>query len=109
MANTQHLSQVLVARRLTGKPPGFYAAAIRGSRNKRLFYTQNGELGISPRAAQSGGHIVLLYGNNAPCMLQPKGLYYQFVGECSLHQHMHGEVIKMAAKDLLFVKEFEIR
>ena len=89
LATTQPLSQVLVAQGLAGNSPNFYAAAIRGCRNKRLFCTKDGAFGIGPRAAQTGDHIVLLYGSNAPCVLRTKGLYYQFVGECYLHQHMH--------------------
>jgi hypothetical protein len=109
LGTTQHLSQVLVAQGLGGNSPNFYAAAIRGCRNKRFFCTQNGAFGISPRAAQTGDHIVLLYGSNAPCVLRTKDSYYQFVGECYLHQHMHGEAIKMAAEELLAIEEFEIR
>ncbi|CZR61467.1 uncharacterized protein PAC_11363 [Phialocephala subalpina] len=109
LGTTQHLSQVLVEQGLAGDSQNFYAAAIRGCRNKRFFCTQNGEFGIGPRAAQTGDHVVLLYGSNAPCVLRTKGSYYQFVGECYLHQHMHGEAIEMAAEDLLAVEEFEIR
>jgi len=106
---TQHLSQVLVEHGREGDSSKFYAAAVRGCRNKRFFCTQNGEFGVGPRAARTGDHIVLLYGSNAPCVLRPKGLYYQFVGECYLHQHMHGEAIEMAAEGLLAVEEFEMR
>ena len=88
--------------------PNFYAAAIRRCRNKRFFCTKDGAFGIGPQAAQTGDHIVLLYGSNAPCVLRTKGLYYQFVGECYLHQHMH-EAIKMAIEELLAIEEFEIR
>jgi hypothetical protein len=108
LGSTQHLSQVLVAQGLAGNSLDFYAAAFRGCRNKRFFCTQNGEFGIGPRAAQAGDHVVLLYGSNAPCVLRATGSYYQFVGECYLHQHMHGEAIKMSAEELLAVKEFEI-
>jgi hypothetical protein len=109
LSTTQHLSQVLVEQGLAGASPNFYTAAVRGCRNKRFFCTQNGEFGIGPRAAQTGDHIVLLYGSNAPCILRPKGSYYQFFGECYLHHHMHGEAIGMAAKGLLAVEEFEMR
>ncbi|KIN03036.1 hypothetical protein OIDMADRAFT_144134 [Oidiodendron maius Zn] len=109
LGTTQHLSQLLVAEGLAGNLPNFYGAAIRGCGNKRFFCTQNGAFGIGPRAAQAGDHIVLLYGSNAPCVLRTKGPYYQFVGECYLHQHMHGEAIKMAAEELLAIEEFEIR
>ena len=106
---TQHLSQVLAEQGLAGNTVDFYAAAIRGCKNKRVFCTQNGAFGIGPRAAQTGDHIVLLYGSNAPCVLRTIGLYHQFVGECYLHQHMHGEAIEMAAEGLLAVEEFEMR
>ncbi|KAE9365782.1 HET-domain-containing protein [Stipitochalara longipes BDJ] len=109
LGTTQHLSRVLAEQGLAGNSPNFYNAAYRGCRNKRFFCTQNGAFGTGPRAAQTGDHIVLLYGSNAPCMLRTKGLYYQFVGECYLHQHMHGEAIEMAAKGLVPVEEFEMR
>jgi hypothetical protein len=109
LGTTQYLSQVLVEQGQVGNLQNFYAAAFRGCRNKRFFCTQNGAFGIGPRAAQIGDHIVLLYGSNAPCVLRTKGSYYQFVGECYLHQHMHGEAIEMAAKELLTIEEFEMR
>jgi len=106
---TQDLSQVLAEQALAGNSSNFYVAAVRGCRNKRFFCTQNGAFGIGPRAAQPGDHVILLYGSNAPCVLRPRGLYYQFVGECYLHQHMHGEAIEMAARGLFAVEEFEMR
>lgn len=106
---TQHLLQVLAEQALAGNSSNFYVAAVRGCRNKRFFCTQNGAFGLGPRAAQTGDLVVLLYGSNAPCMLRPRGLYYQFVGECYLHQHMHGEAIEMAARGLSAVEEFEMR
>lgn len=109
LGTTQNLLQVLAEQGLASNSQNFYAAAVRGCRNKRFFCTQNGAFGIGPRAAQTGDHIVLLYGSNAPCVLRTKGLYYQFVGECYLHQHMHGEAIEMAAEGLLAVDEFEMK
>jgi hypothetical protein len=109
LGTTHHLSQVLAEQGLAGNAPNFYAAAVRGCRNKRFFCAQNGAFGIGPRAAQTGDHIVLLYGSNAPCVLRTKGSYYQFVGECYIYQHMHGEVIEMATEGLLAVEEFEMR
>lgn len=108
LSTTKYLSQDLVEQGRGGKSLNFYAAAMRGCRNKRFFCTQNGEFGISPGDAQTGDYIVLLYGSNAPCVLRPKGLYYQFIGECYLHQHMHGEAIEMAVEGLLAV-EVEMR
>ena len=106
---TQHLPPVLAEQGLAGNSSNFHAAAVRGCKNKRFFGTQNGAFGIGPRAAQTGDHIVLLYGSNAPCVLRTIGSNYKFVGECYLHQHMHGEAIEMAARGLLAVKEFEMR
>lgn len=74
-----------------------------------FFCTENGAFGIGPRAAQPDDHIVLLYGSNAPSVLRTKGSHYQYVGECYLHQHMHGEAIEMAAEELAAVEEFEMR
>lgn len=109
LATTQQLSQVLTEQALAGNSSNFHIAAVRGCRNKRFFCTQDGAFGIGPRAAQTGDQVVLLYGSNAPCVLRPRGPYYQFVGECYLHQHMHGEAIEMAARGLSAVEEFEMR
>jgi hypothetical protein len=110
LSTTQHLSQLMMEQGLAGDSARFHAAAARGCRNKRFFCTQNREFGIGPRAAQAGDHIVLLYGSNAPCVLRPKGSYYQFVGECYLHHHMHGEAIEMAGEEFLDIEEeFELR
>ncbi|KAH7310337.1 heterokaryon incompatibility protein-domain-containing protein [Rhexocercosporidium sp. MPI-PUGE-AT-0058] len=105
----RHVLEVLAEPGLAGNSSNYYAAAVRGCKNKRIFSTQTGEFGIGPGAAQTGDHIALLYGGNAPCVLRPKGLYYQFVGECYLHQHMHGEAIEMLARGLFAVEEFEMR
>ncbi|KAL2068220.1 hypothetical protein VTL71DRAFT_16318 [Oculimacula yallundae] len=110
MLDTTHdLSQTLVEQARAGNSSNYYIAAIRGCSNKRFFCTQNGDFGIGPRAAQVGDHVVLLYGSNAPCVLRPKGSYYQFVGECYLHQHMRGEAIEMVTRGLSVVEEFELR
>lgn len=106
---TRHLSQLLAEQAPAGDLQNFHVAAVRGCRNKRFFCTQSGALGIGPRAAQTGDQVVLLYGSNAPCVLRPRGLYYQFVGECYLHQHMHGEAIELAATGLSAIEEFEMR
>ncbi|KUJ21310.1 uncharacterized protein LY89DRAFT_770560 [Mollisia scopiformis] len=109
LCSTHHLSQLLMEQAQVGDAPRFYAAAFRGSKNKRIFCMQNGEFGIGPRAARAGDLVVLLYGSNAPSVLRPKGEYYQFVGECYVYQHMHGEAIEMAAEKLLPVEKFELR
>ena len=92
-----------------GDERSFRVAAERGSQDKRFFWTLKGEFGVGPKAAQKGDIIVLLYGANAPCILRPKETYYQFVGECYLHNYMHGEPIEMVRGRLLVAEDFILK
>ena len=109
LGTTQHTSQILTEQALAGNSRNYRRAAARGSRNKRLIRTVDGELGVGPRTAQAGDHVVLLYGSNAPSVLRPMGSYYQYIGECYLGNHMYGEAIRMAAEGLVAAEEFELR
>ena len=109
LGNPLRLAQNLSDQTRVGTPEDYYHAAIRGCRNKRILCADDGSFGVGPRAAQPGDLVVLLYGSNAPSVLRPTGAYYQFVGECYIHEQMHGEAIEIAAKEPSLVEKFRIR
>lgn len=92
-----------------GNERSFRVAAERGSKNKRFFWTREGQLGLGPIASQEGDIVVLLYGANAPCILRPDKSYYLFVGECYLHEYMHGEPIEKVGGVLLAAEDFVLK
>lgn len=69
-------------------------------RNRALFVTDDGYLGLGPGIAQPGGQLCLIAGQSAPCILRPVpgtngegGRKYWFVGEAWVHGLMDGQGI----------------
>lgn len=60
--------------------------------NRRLIKTNSRYLGLAPRQARAGDHIVLIAGSQAPFVLRKAGNDYQIVGDCYLHGMMNGEI-----------------
>jgi hypothetical protein len=69
-----------------------------------FFSTQRGLVGLCPYSSKPGDTIVILYGGSVPYVLRKhksdgggeRGLEdkYEFVGECFVQGHMHGEAIR---------------
>ncbi|KIW16866.1 hypothetical protein PV08_04056 [Exophiala spinifera] len=69
------------------------------TRNRRLFMTAGGKLGIGPAGTKRGDYLYLLAGATHPCLLRQVKYrldLYQLVGECYVHGIMNGEATKMA-------------
>ncbi|KAH7371857.1 hypothetical protein BKA64DRAFT_689639 [Cadophora sp. MPI-SDFR-AT-0126] len=62
--------------------------------NRRLLLTQNGYLGIGPKALQSDDQIWILFGARTPIAFRPNSDYYQVAGDCYVHGYMNGEGVQ---------------
>ena len=63
--------------------------------NRRyLFMTEEGYIGLGPRAAKAGDRVCVLLGSDSPFLLRPIGNnQYQLVGHCYTHGIMSGEAL----------------
>jgi hypothetical protein len=69
------------------------AAATAGEQRKRLV-TTSGMRGIGPGAMEVGDRVCVLYGANMPFLLRPQEDAYFLIGECYIHDLMHGEAVQ---------------
>ena len=61
---------------------------------RNLFMTEEGYIGLAPRAAKAGDCVCVLLGSNSPFLLHPTGNnQYQIVGHCYAHGIMSGEAL----------------
>ena len=59
-----------------------------------LFMTEEGHIGLAPRAAKTGDCVCVLLGSDSPFLLRPIGNnQYQIVGHCYTHGIMSGEAL----------------
>lgn len=77
------------ARRATGKD--FWDLALLVSRNRRLFSTQRGLLGLGPEILESGDVICIFPLLSVPLVLRPVDDHFLLVGECYVDGIMDGE------------------
>ncbi|KAK0515812.1 hypothetical protein JMJ35_001846 [Cladonia borealis] len=65
---------------------------------RRLFTTRRNFLGLAPQESKKGDLICILYGCSVPVILRrhganPFNTYYEFIGECYVHDLMDGEAL----------------
>ena len=77
----------------TGTDASKYLDSVWGLCDKRAFImTNEGYIGLAPKATKPGDQICVLLGCAQPLVLRPTSdLQYQVVGECNVHGLMHGE------------------
>lgn len=75
-------------------------------RERRLVITENGYLGLAPRAVCQGDVLVSLHGCSCPVVLRPCGDQYEIVGECYVDRIMKGNSFESKDVDKLPLKEF---
>ena len=75
--------------------PYDYVQWIRHFCNGRSFFTtEEGHIGLAPRAARPGDRVCVLLGSDAPLLLRPtEDKQYQLVGPCYTHGIMSGEAL----------------
>jgi hypothetical protein len=63
------------------------------AKNRVIFFTEHFYVGMAPDNLQLGDHIFIVSGNSHPVILRPSKKYadtWNAVGECYLHEFMHG-------------------
>jgi Heterokaryon incompatibility protein (HET) len=93
---------------MAGDLASFSHAVSFACDGRRLFVTQNGTLGIGPRALSQGDCIAILYGGSVPHVLRRRSKMYQLVGECFLDRYMDGEVVEMLQADKVTVQSIDL-
>lgn len=68
-------------------------AAIYSCRQRRMFCTRTGSLGLGPQSMEVNDIVVVLYGGNTPYILRPRGDQYLFMGQAYVDDIMYGEVM----------------
>ena len=76
---------------------------------RHLFMTEEGYIGLGPRAAKAGDCVCVLLGSDSPFLLRPIGNnQYQIVGHCYVHGIMSGEaLLGPLPGDFRFVSAFD--
>lgn len=72
------------------------------ARERTLFLTESGRLGLGPYQVQEGDSVTVLYGIHVPIILQPAGSNYLFVGESHVDGIMQGEVVEGVSEETVF-------
>ncbi|KAH7255231.1 heterokaryon incompatibility protein-domain-containing protein [Fusarium redolens] len=77
-----------------------YISAVEPIRDSyRLFDTNSNYFGVGPVDMKIGDRLCVLFGAEVPFLLRPKEDGYLVVGECYVHDLMHGEVLEKLASD----------
>ena len=67
--------------------------------NPQFMVTQSGRLGLAPRNAELGDVVAVFLGGRMPLLLRPTTTHqFLFVGQCHIHQMMHGEAMELHAE-----------
>lgn len=109
----EFLERVAFSRTQSEKQVGdssrFVEAAMNACTGRRLFFTQEGVLGLGPMEMETGDILCVLFGGNVPFILRPEGGHYSFVGECYIEGLMKGQAIERFQRGELIMEEFDIR
>jgi hypothetical protein len=71
----------------------FFDSARINCAERRFFQMASGTFGIGPACMREGDIVVVLFGQNAPCVLRPSGTSYLFMGQAYVDELMHGELV----------------
>ncbi|THV45125.1 hypothetical protein BGAL_0527g00020 [Botrytis galanthina] len=79
------------------------------TKNRRLFITSKGYIGLGHQRAEKGDRLCILYGSPVPYILRPHGDYWNLVGQCYAHGLMNGEIGEALERGEVTSQVFEIR
>ncbi|KAF4625704.1 hypothetical protein G7Y89_g12459 [Cudoniella acicularis] len=77
-----------------GDAERFAEAAKSASTGRRLFFAEDGRLGLGPAAVEKGDRLCILFGGTVPFILRPEGQYWRLIGECYMKTVMNGEGVE---------------
>ncbi|KAL4892527.1 heterokaryon incompatibility protein-domain-containing protein [Aspergillus ambiguus] len=80
------------------------------TRNRRLFITASGLLGLAPAAAQPGDYVLIIMNHGVPIVARPAGIRrhpdrdlpvvaWRIIGECFVHGMMEGEMVRKRVRE----------
>jgi hypothetical protein len=72
----------------------FFAQMLDTCRNRRIFVTKTGYIGVGPKLTLAGDRAVVLYGGRTPFIFRPHRDKYRLVGECYVQGVMQGEAMR---------------
>ncbi|KAK6066004.1 Heterokaryon incompatibility protein 6, OR allele 2 [Seiridium cupressi] len=84
-------------------------ALLASLRDRRIFHTKNGYLGIGLESTRIGDQVCVAFGCDIPVLLRPQGPCYAHVGPCYVVGFMEGEAMGDIRKGKRETTRFEIR
>lgn len=77
----------------------YESLVAKKGRNRSLFYTRTGYIGLGPPGCRVGDLVCLLFGGEVPFILRPRAESYQLVGDGYVHGIMEGEAVSTYATE----------
>ncbi|KAM0819469.1 putative Heterokaryon incompatibility protein-domain-containing protein [Seiridium cardinale] len=84
-------------------------ALLASLRDRRIFHTKNGYLGIGLESTRIGDQVCVAFGCDIPVLLRPQESCYVHVGPCYVVGFMEGEAMGDIRKGKRDTTRFEIR
>jgi len=72
------------------------------SKNRRMFKTRDGYIGLGPSGMKEGDRIALFKGGKLPLVVRPVGEDLELVGDCYVHGIMFGERFREEECELIW-------
>lgn len=85
-----------------------FVAPYRASQGRNFFVTEEGHLGLCPRATKAGDLVSVMYGASVPLILRLKegeGRTYDLIGGSYAHGFMDGEAMQSSFPNEDYVLE----
>ncbi|TGO33079.1 hypothetical protein BHYA_0268g00060 [Botrytis hyacinthi] len=79
------------------------------TKNRSLFVTSKGYIGLGHQQVENGDKLCILYGSPVPYILRQHGDYWTVVGQCYAHGIMNGEIGEALERGEVTSQVFEIR
>ena len=89
------ITSTLKARAKLGDSFEYESLVRKKGRNRSLFSTEGGFIGLGPPHCNPGDRVCILFGGEVPFVLRPVGGCYQLVGDAYVHGIMEGEALNM--------------
>jgi hypothetical protein len=88
-----------------------HSAVSNINKDRPLFYTTSGRLGLGPPELKAGDHICILFGGNSLYVLRPipSSENFYFIGECYVHGLMRGEAMVSFENKKVTSQTFHLR
>lgn len=86
----------------------FTEAAQNACNGRRLFFTEDGRLGLGPAAMREGDHLCILFGGSVPFILRPDYQSWRLIGECYVKTLMNGQSVEKYKEGMEDSMYFEI-